>query len=467
MSFSRYLGVVTKEDTFEKSSFSPKEQAELIHQADARIQETVDKIENLKKSGGSIESTYSLRSELIRLRRKREQLIYDFNPKMATIFSERHLTPSKLALLDSSKEIINFSNLRRIDDKTFGKLWQNPDYFIINRTHLGDYLDSTYVLNKDNFERLNKKGLRTFSDLQDYLGISLMDTKRYIKDGVFKPLYLKRYYDNEEIPVELIDIDNEDNAEAMERYRKLSNPVKKSPYLNKDWVTGKYLESLGFGEEKEIIELIKTGKIRGTVVDIKTSSGIKKEARVFFNDFETSKVLKSLRTNKTVKNIDEFASYFNVSKTDIENLILEGELQIVQEYIYPQDEKEILINLKNPKNANFINKKQYESALIKGDVDKKSSIITRLAFELTPRTKSIANELLSKNPVSDEIDSIRAFSNSLWEIAGEEEYKIAIKRIKKSLKEFKQLGYSKIEDEEIKELIKKILIEKQTSNNEN
>ena len=253
----------------------------------------------------------------------------------------------------------------------------------------------------------------------------------------------------------------------MERYRKLSNPVKKSPYLNKDWVTGKYLESLGFGEEKEIIELIKTGKIRGTVVDIKTSSGIKKEARVFFNDFETSKVLKSLRTNKTVKNIDEFASYFNVSKTDIENLILEGELQIVQEYIYPQDEKEILINLKNPKNANFINKKQYESALIKGDVDKKSSIITRLAFELTPRTKSIANELLSKNPVSDEIDSIRAFSNSLWEIAGEEEYKIAIKRIKKSLKEFKQLGYSKIEDEEIKELIKKILIEKQTSNNEN
>ena len=424
---------------------------------------------------------------------KREDLIKTYNPNVAFLSDEKYTWPQRRSILRAHPEIVSLQKLSKVEDSVFKSLWCNNKYFVLNKTNIGNMLDTSYELNKENYGRLAKDGLYSFSEVREKYGFSEKELNRYVQEGYIEPIKLKNIATDEEEPVHVLDINNEKNQKGIERYKFLGSLVKESPHLDKEYLPVKYLVSLGFGSEKELLQLTKTKKLTGKTVPFKTKDGVKEEFCIFYKKCAEGELQFLRNENKNVMDTEQFAKRARMSQTEVESAIVDGKLKIIPHYIFESDKDKLFIHLKYPQNAEFLDKKDFEYALIQEEKSKLISVRAKLAWALSGNTRKIAREIVGANPelkeifqkrddLQDYLDrkekgelkegemeprltkeekiKIKMFYKSVWEKAGTEEYKQSFERAKRTIIEYKQSGFDGIKDEEAKENFIQIISEK-------
>ena len=465
-------------DFFEKrtAKYTPQQQAKLIKQNRDKIEYFENKLKNLKSSESQNTADINILKELIKaLSNNLQELLVTFNPKIKFLYVPEHSQRLIRKILSNHPEIVPVDYLPRYKSDTYNDLWNNKDFFTINQAYSGSYLDSSCDLNKENYRRLSDYNNMTYKEFIKKYGFSLSELYRYLENGLLERLNLINMPENKETPVFIINTASKTNKEGIERHNKLLNLTEKSPFLERTMLPGKYLENLGFGTEEEIINGIRSRLITGQVYNVRTKDGIKKEAKVMPEFLDTKLYLKRLRDeNKNIININTFAKMANISITDAENEILEGNVKVIPHYLFPEDKGLIAINLRNEINKNYLDKKQFEKSIINNGCEQTSSAIVQLAWEMCPKTKEIGSKLVEKNPslktiftdsenrmvTSAESKQLKDFSISLWKEAGTEEYKKAIEKIKKLLRKLKIDNTSDIKTPEQIEKLKQMLMQK-------
>ena len=314
--------------------------------------------------------------------------------------------------------------------------------------------------------------------------------------------------------ITFVDTNDEFNKKLMQR--DFIDPTPKRSEYSCIWDTFKkgekqnvpveYLEKLGFGKTEDITKLIETGKLKGEIspifsfvisdTEIETDkseweiSSNKKSAFVTFDpDNEiplfgecNTTILRKLRdANPKTKSLKEVANALKISQKSLEYAIIDGDVEIIPEYIFVSDNKKRYIDISTPKNQEFIKKIRFERELEKSlravereenqkakianqDLKQRlSSLRMALAWEFMPNTRMIGSELatqdghlckliaketLDKDSLTDvEEAKINSYRRELWTMAGSDELKQAHQKANAIMKEFKANGLSNIDEE--------------------
>ena len=491
------VNIPEKPDTFETSKVPPKEQALSIQELDKQIAQAK---EDRKNYEGSITKEYSYEyyekshnfDEKIKdLVKKREKLIKTYNPNVAFLSDGSMTWSLRRSILARHPEIVPFQKLPKMEE--FQSAWCNNKYFVMNKTNIGNMLDTSYELNKENYGRLSKDGLYSFSEIRKKYGLSEKEIYRYAQEGYFEPVKLRNIATGEEEPIHVLDINSETNKKGIERYQFMCSFVKESPYINKDYLPAKYLVNLGFGTEKELQKFTKTRKLTGKIMPLKTKDGEKEELCIFIKRAAEGELQFLRNENKNVMDVEQFAKRARMTQSEVEAAIVSGELQIIPHYIFESDKGKLFLHLKQSKNADFIDKKDFEYEMTQEEKNRLISARAKLAWKLAVNTRKISKEIVGANPElkaifqkKDELEDyldrkekgelkegemephltreekikIKMFYKAVWEKAGTEEYKQSFERAKRTIMEYKQSGFDGIKDEEAKENLVQIMSEK-------
>ena len=170
--------------------------------------------------------------------------------------------------------------------------------------------------------------------------------------------------------------------------------------------------------------------------------------------------------------------------------IISEEVQNIPHYIY-DDKNLTLFNIKNPKNIEYINRKNFEFEVIqeqiKSERKEKTSLKVKIAWALCHNTRKTAKGMVAQHPeymeLFKKIDKVREyqkrlaankieegetepyltkddriklkiFYKTLWRQAGTDEFKNAMLVAKEAIAQYKQEGPEAIEDNTIKNIIK-------------
>jgi len=484
-----------KSDSFEKRNYSISEQATIIDEIDLEIESLKADMADLESNLARHAKEQIIKEEIDKLKEKREKTIAKFNPNVAFLSDSSLSWKEKRERLWQQQEIIPAIKLPRVEDCAFDSLWRNSDYFIMNKTNIGNFLDSTYEANIENYKRLSQEGVISYSEFAKKYGFDVQEIYRYVKEGFLQPLTLRNLISGDEIPVHIFDDEaNIVNLNGIERHNKIRKLVSQSPYCDKNYLPVKYFAKLGFGDEKELLNSITNGKLKGKIIPTKTKDGIKDEQYIAYKSLSAMGWLKYLRNqNKNLMSFEDFAKLTRVDITDMEEALLEGEVQAIPHYIYKDDANKVLINLKHPKNIAFLEKKNFEYEMVKNENKEKSSVVMKTAWALSHHTQEIKNSTISKMPEVKEIFSrmeelkdylkrkekgelkegelepkitrsdrikIKTFYKIIWQEAGMEEFRTSIKRAKIGYKEYKEKGLDNVSDIEVKEIIRNIISKK-------
>lgn len=438
------------------------------------------------------EQEESYKTQREKLSKERELLISRLNPNVEFLTNNGMKWSQRKKILAQRPEIKIVCELPKMEDCAFKNLWTDNRYFVINKTNIGNIMDSSYELNKENYERLTKDGLLSFSEFAQTYGFDVKDLNRYISEGYLEFISLKNMITESDEPVHILDINNETNIKGLKRFNKICNLTQKSPYMDRDYLPAKYLANLGFGTEEELESQTKTKKLKGKIMPLRTPDGIKDELFIYCKNGAEGE-LKYLRNqNKDVMTIQEFASMLKLSETEIENAIIKGEVKVIPHYIYEDDKYNVLVNLKSTANSNFVDKKEFEQQLVQKKRNKNNSLRMRLAWLLSSETRRISDAIIARNEelvdIFDRRDKlndylerkaqgrlqdgemeprltkedkikIRAFYKAVWDKAGTDEFKASAKRASIAVKEYREGGINAVQDEEIRHLLAQMTAE--------
>ena len=317
----------------------------------------------------------------------------------------------------------------------------------------------------DSYNKLRETHL-TVSEFTKEFGITEAQARRFIDEGLISKTDTHRGL--------LIDPYDDKNMELIEKHKKLYPSKSEKYFIGKDnYIPAGYLLKLGFGTSiNDLIDLCNLGILNGKV----EQKNDKKVLKIAVSSNADESALMDLRTkNSNCKTIEMFAKSLHVKQAKIEEAIMNGELEIVPEYIFEDDAKTVYINLKNPKNAEFIDK-LFEKRLEKSLIGEKSAMSYRmsLVWAMCPQTKETAKtvakeqgwvgQILAK---ADEVGedslsesekkSLNLYRETFWEKAGTEEYKLAHERAKIAMKEYEKGGIEAVKDPEVRELLNNII----------
>lgn len=292
--------------------------------------------------------------------------------------------------------------------------------------------------------------------------------------------------------ITFVDTNDEFNKALMQR--KFIEPApKRSEYccISDTWKKGQiknipveYLEKIGFGKAEEITKLIEDDTLKGEISSDKKSAFVTIDAEYeipLFGECNTT-ILRKLRdANPKTKSLKEMANSLKISQKSLEYAIVDGDVEIIPEYIFVFDNEERFIDISTPKNQEFIKKIRFERELEKSlrnaereeiqkakianqDLKQRlNSLRMALAWEFMPNTRIIGSELAmqdgflckliakeskDKDSLTDiEEAKINSYRRELWTRAGSEELRNAHQKANAIMKEFKANGLSNIDKE--------------------
>lgn len=438
------------------------------------------------------------------------------NPNTAFIYNPNLTPEQKQKMIDESPILTQghpFSektNLKTPD-------WYNRECFVFDSffyerpkksPQLINVYDLTIPINKKNFDKLeqNAPNLLSFDDIcaenniwNDYL-------RSYINRGHLRPFTLTDKNGQKERNIRLVDVTDPINIEGLERLKKLA-PITverkgQSPYPTSKiscWISIPELSRLGFGEQKELLEHLKAGRLKGKLEVVEKEDGTKKlRAAVDINRLENQDLLEDVRTFRC-EFISDLAQKTGINIETIENEILNGNFVTIKDLLSIGRKKEPLINIEEEQNAQTLEKLLFEKnvadSILQAEKDEKEqlrkdkmSVRMRLTWHLCPQTKSVVNAIFSQDKTiaalsdrkkelenyiaqredgednSDLLQSIQSIEKeievemkklykTMWNICGTEEYKNALAKSKEFIEIYEKKGLSEIEDKEIRNIL--------------
>lgn len=439
------------------------------------------------------------------------------SPKTAFLYNPRLNKEEKEAIIKGNPDLYFSSDITSAI-RQGAECWFNPhcfeweDFIIENsnpkkRNTARKVYDMSIEINKKNLEKL-KENSEKLIPLEKYIlkaGFDEETYKRYLKNGYIQRFTLTDKTSGKEVGIRLIDVTNENNINAVERFKKLSAVEskyhKRMINFEKDvMVNVLELEKLGYGGARTLVKLIETGNIKGEVKRSEKPDGKKKIiAKVDVSDEKTENLLKTYRRTHCV-DIKTLAESSGISIDKIEDAILSGEMDAIKESIFLGETRELHIDVNNEKNIEAFDKllfeKKVEEQLIKNQKEEaqtenkqKSSTRMQLIWHFCPNTKNVAKRLAGQNKelselfkkkkeIEEELKKsaddefareilrdalneleqekeveLKKFYKSLWGMAGLEEYHTAIEKTKEIMAQVEKQGINSIEDSEIKAIL--------------
>lgn len=489
------------QDTFERQEATESNAAKGLNEIieiDEKIEALKAKRDELEKQKGRLSQKdnqlHEIRCELKALKAQREYLIGEVNPNVKFLTDENLNWPQKRKIIQQRPEIIPMVNFEKAtSDTCFKKLMYDSPYFIVNRTNIGNYIDTSFEPNKDNFETISKDGLLSYSQFCDTYGFEIQDLNRYVKAGLLTPIQLTNFMTGQKENVHVFDINNEESTDiGLKRHEALEKLLpKESRFIDKNFVTVSYLSQLGYGTQKELFEEVKHKNLPGRIISVEEGGKEETIAFVAYKLVSTKGKLAYMKNqNKNIIGPEEFTKTARIDLTDLEDAILSGEVQNIREYIDSNDKDKFIFNLKNPKNIRYIQKKQFEYEILRQESrrqnNEKSSLALTITWKLCPNTKKEAKSIGAKHPElieifekkqqikefekrksKGEVDpgetapyltrqeriKLKMFYKQMWSQAGTQEYCDARERAKIAIKEYKESGFNNVKDEYIRQII--------------
>lgn len=420
------------------------------------------------------------------------------SPNTSFLFDPLMEAAEKKALLAQHSEIVRreaiYEQIPELKTTIKSEKFFTPTY--VNKSQI--YLDMSNPTNAQNFTILKSKQPKTINNLAEELGLSPQDVRRYIANGFFDEISLINAQSQSLNGINAVDMASETTQKGLERVKQLSELTPKVPMQIKV-LQGKkksimvpidYLVRMGYGDNKTISDLLMNNKIATVTKEVTTKSGDKKLVTyVDTLDSKASSVLKYAKSqNKNLLSVEQMAKRAKVSKTEIEEALLSGELRPILEDL--GERETITINLADRKNAEYLEKKLFEADLVRQDRNATNSLRNKLAWYFCPNTKKAASEAFSHNEenlnrIKKEIKALKELLENpdlkpeevsnleealttlkekeeielrktfgfMWSTAGAEEYKSGMDKAKAIIKQFKTQGIDSIQDENIREII--------------
>lgn len=350
---------------------------------------------------------------------------------------------------------------------------------------------------KENAEFLNElkeklPNIYRIDDFSEKFNLPKNAIKTLTQKGELRPFGVEDCKDSFSVGY-VYDSEDELNKMTLERHKKL-HPMPSEKYFKYDYtkidkllVPVKYLSELGFGEPKQMIDMIRNGKLKGACITKDTPQGRKLFAVVDVAQyFGAEEKLKAMREdNEALTDVPSLAKELGIRKKDVEEAILNDELEIVKEFIFPEDAQVSYINLKNPKNQAFVDKVMFEREILNNIKTENTlkqrekfaqwvrafgpeqSVKMQIVWKLCPSTKLIASErakgdgylsnIFTKLDNEEELmpneeAKLASYRKGFWNAAGTKEYTQAGKIAKEYIEAYKAQGLEAIDDPEIRKI---------------
>ena len=237
--------------------------------------------------------------------------------------------------------------------------------------------------------------------------------------------------------------------------------------------------------------MVEQGILEGRIEEVETPKG--KKYRTFVNLQSENNIQKfhKIMEKAPVLTLAELSKEIGVSQKDLKEYIKDGDLDIIDEYLFIKDSETIRIDKRNPKTQDFIQKIQFEKELkeqLKQEeklkkqekikvkkqkeldlMNKIKSLRMKLVWHFCPKTRNVASilalnngylsKIIEKDKDNKELSKqeevvLKTYNRSVWNNAGVDELKEAFKKANELIELYNSNGIDSIEDEEIKEMFK-------------
>ena len=349
----------------------------------------------------------------------------------------------------------------------------------------------------------------TNSDFREKLGMNEYDFRRYCNAGLLERFQLPDKKTGEMVRLGIIDPTTETNQAGIERYiriapkkgeiyQKVNNENNSLRSMNKTpiYLNSKELAELGFGSQKHTIELIEKGYYKGAIKTAKNAKGqTVKLAYVDVNNFATRLRLEKER-NKYAPTSQDIANAYGIDLFRIEDAMLNGEIDFINEQVFNTDSNYSRINLTNPKNVATIDRLLFEKNIEEQEKETRktmNNLRAKLSWYYSPKTSLAAKQayasdkkikplkaqeqkLISmleditippekRKETEEQLEEIKAkikveyriIAAKMWDIAGTKEYTQACKKARETIENIKANGLGEIQDEKLLQICLKYL----------
>lgn len=173
----------------------------------------------------------------------------------------------------------------------------------------------------------------------------------------------------------IIDTLDTKNQELVIKLHK-TRPVPSSQYIKSISTDGMhipimvpvtYLSTLGFGSPRDLANMVIEGKLPGNVEKTIKDGKVKHSVKVDIEPYiKSEEVLKDLRAqNPGVVEVHDLAKQIGVKLADVRYWMQNGDLKIINEYVFADDHDSVFINIQEPENKKFI-----ETTLLKLEIER-------------------------------------------------------------------------------------------------
>ena len=290
------------------------------------------------------------------------------NPKMAFLYKPDLTKAEKEQIAEQDPTIGDADNLaKKLGLKTSYPIlkWAKDDKLeycsVPNARFFWPYFDTESQKNIDFIDKISGQleNCKDLNEISSENNISNNKLMHYLRDGLLIPLETS-YTRREMLDSYLFDMTNEQNIAILNEHKK-STPVPSKKYYKKImsdedvYVPVTYLEKLGFSSAKKLAQMLKNGELPGIYEKVQTPTGTKIRAFVNIRPYVDSeeKLLDLRKKNEDILTTSDFAKKMQIKKMDVDEAILNGELEIIKEYIFSDDHDKVFLNLKDEKTKNF------------------------------------------------------------------------------------------------------------------
>ena len=491
--------ILKKENNLKESD------AEYLGQLIASIIHTSN--EEIEKSKIMLDDRFQIEENAVNQKinayeKRKKDLKQSFNFYLDILQNKPYLAPYYEPLLKSN-EILNIlkndkENFKYLPKEKFNiniTLELKKMGLLNNLDGFEDLYDTNDPTNKETFDILFKDDIKidTLSAIAKMYHIPLKDVREL-------PLNLTEFKnETSENPLQLVKLTDENKGileEELKRNKKIT--PKKSKYCygfcyeqkNKE-IPASELKKMGYSNIASLRKMVEQGILDGRIEEVDTLKG--KKYRTFINLQSENNIQKfhKIMEKAPVLTLAELSKEIGVSQKDLKEYIKDGDLDIIDEYLFIKDSETIRVDKRNPKTQDFIQKIQFEKELkeqLKQEeklkkqeeikvkkqkeldlMNKIKSLRMKLVWHFCPKTRNVASALalnngyLSKIIEKDEDNKelskqeevvLKTYNRSVWNNAGVDELKEAFKKANELIELYNSNGIDSIEDEEIKEMFK-------------
>lgn len=453
------------------------------------------KQEYIKYLNAQLENMHEIRDFYSSGRQYEEKL--QNHPSVAFLYNPDLSAKEKLQILDESESVFSRAGLAKKmglhPEKIFAWI-ENGNFdtekisYLIFGTADSYYIDTELPKNKAFIEYVESTLPHAIpgEDLLMKYNFSQDEIKSLVKSGKLKPVGFDNIPEKNCGPYNLLfDAEDEINRLTIQRHLRIT-PLMSSKYGEgkRRFVPVNYLQKLGYGSAQSLYKLVQSGKLPGKIMPADEG---KLRVSVDIGAKNAQLNLSRLRgLNPDIISAEEFRKECGLTKSAFKEAVLDGEIEIIREYIFKDDSQERLVNRKNPKNQGFLDKILFEQQLIEERKAEKraktrqeriariqnpiESLRRTLVWSMCPYTKMVAGEIAKKDGHASKIlgkiseegreklnreeeIKYKSYCKSFWAMAGGEEYGKAHARAKEIIADFKAGGIEAVKDPEARKVI--------------